>query len=141
MCHCADEQPTTQNLYSNTLNTIFATSPQHKRAYSTGGLAQLGHHRHKGELLRCRPPTAPSRWRKESDFFALFLDFVVRLRAKFWLFRLIFIVKTDYFCCFRKKLSTICVFTLSPLCCGRFRAFLAFRPTPFVHRLFSGGRG
>jgi len=31
MCHCADEQPTTQNLYSNTLNTIFATLPQHKR--------------------------------------------------------------------------------------------------------------
>jgi len=40
--HCAAEQPAAQNLYINTLNTIFAALPQHKRAYSTGGFAQLG---------------------------------------------------------------------------------------------------
>jgi len=42
MCHCSAEQPTAQNLYSNTLNTIFSALPRKKRAYSTGGFAQLG---------------------------------------------------------------------------------------------------
>jgi len=80
--HPRAEQPAAENLYSllppqrggwgGVTKNHFSALPRKKRAYSTGGFAQLGGDAHNFTVRADEAPIAQSRWRKEREIFSLY---------------------------------------------------------------------
>ena len=103
-----------------------------------GGLAQVGGKAHTSSAVQFSPPLAPSRLRTSKVFLLHFCRFVARLSVVFYLFLFIFTSKKPHFCPFRKKLSTIGIFTLNPFIYRLLRPLLLVFIHPFADRRFGG---